>query len=159
MKSDETDRKFLIRAIEVAEEGISNGGGPFGAVIVKDGKIISESYNEVVNSTDPTAHAEILAIRNACRILESHDLTECTLYASCEPCPMCLGAIYWARINSVFYASDRKDAARAGFSDNFIYEELLAEPGIRKISFKTIPGITGDRVFNKWEKLENKKCY
>ena len=159
MKVDENDRKFLLRAIEIAEEGILKGGGPFGAVVAKNGEKVSESYNEVVNSCDPTAHAEILAIRKACRNLDTHDLSGCIIYSSCEPCPMCLGAIYWAGIKYVFYASDRQDAAGAGFSDELIYNELAKERGLRSINFVTINGITGDRVFKKWEDWENKKNY
>src|SRR5450759_1011222 len=124
----ENDKLFLLRAINIAAAGIKNGGGPFGAVITKEGKIISEAINNVVLTNDPTAHAEILAIRKAASVLKSHDLNKCTLYTSCEPCPMCLGAIYWAGIKKVVYACDRIDAERAGFSDNFIYEEISLDP-------------------------------
>ena len=117
----ETDKLFLLRAIEIAGKGIDKGGGPFGAVISNDGIIIAEAYNSVVLNNDPTAHAEILAIRKASATLKSHNLGECTLYSSCEPCPMCLGAIYWAGIKKVVYACDRVDAESAGFSDKLSF--------------------------------------
>lgn len=158
-KTEEHDRNFLKRAIELAEEGIKRGGGPFGAVIACDGKIISESFNEVVTSADPTAHAEILAIRKACKARGSHDLAGCVLYSSCEPCPMCLGSVYWAGIKKVFFASDRKAASLAGFGDDFIYEEIFKDPGERTINFSRIAGIEGDKVFEMWKRLENKKTY
>jgi guanine deaminase len=159
VKAEEDDRKLMIRAIRIAEDGIQKGGGPFGAVIARDGIVISESYNEVVNSSDPTAHAEILAIRRACRSLGTHDLSGCILYASCEPCPMCLGAIYWAGIRNVYYTSDRKSAAKAGFADDNIYREIMKEPDRRTISFRRIPGIDGDTVFEKWKRMDSKKTY
>lgn len=155
----ENDRKFLRRAIEVAENGIKNGGGPFGAVISIDGKIISEAFNQVVLTNDPTAHAEILAIRQASSVLETHDLSGCILYSSCEPCPMCLGAIYWAGIKKVVFACDRVDAAAAGFSDNLIYEEIMLDPVERKILFLRMHDAGGKEVFRRWDELENKIPY
>jgi len=154
-----TDRVFLNRAVDIAAEGIKKGGGPFGAVITREGKLISEAYNEVVYSSDPTAHAEILAIRKACDSLMSHDLSGCDLYASCEPCPMCLGAIYWSGISRVFYASERGDAADAGFGDELFYEELSKSPDKRKIAFCRIEDIDGSRVFKLWENYEKKIRY
>lgn len=153
------DKALLLRAVEMAWNGIDNGGGPFGAVIAKDGKIISESYNRVVLTCDPSAHAEILAIRQAAAVLRSYDLSECTLYASCEPCPMCLGAVYWAGIKKVVYACDRSDAAGAGFSDNLIYKEILLDPAAREVTFLRINDTGGEEVFRKWNKLENKTPY
>jgi guanine deaminase len=153
------DRSFLVRAIEIARDGLQNGGGPFGAVVTKNGKIISEAFNRVVLSNDPTAHAEIIAIRQAASLLKSHDLGECTLYSSCEPCPMCLGAIYWAGIKKVFYASDRLDAAKAGFSDNMIYEEIKVDPANRKIKFLRLTDAGEKEVFINWDELENKIPY
>jgi tRNA(Arg) A34 adenosine deaminase TadA len=153
------DKLFLLRAIEIASNGISDGGGPFGAVIVKDGKIIAESYNRVILNNDPTAHAEILAIRLASSVLQSHDLQECTLYTSCEPCPMCLGAIYWSGIKKVFYSCDRTDAEGAGFSDKIIYNEIMLDPSERKISFIRLTVSGGKEVFRKWDELENKVTY
>ena len=153
------DKIFLLRAIEIAITGIKNGGGPFGAVISKDGNIISESINQVVVTNDPTAHAEILAIRQAASVLKSHDLNGCILYTSCEPCPMCFGAIYWAGIKKVIYACDRSDAEAAGFSDKLIYEEILLDPSKRKISFLHITDAGGKEIFRKWDELENKIPY
>jgi guanine deaminase len=153
------DRKFLLRAIEIAGNNINDGGGPFGAVISKDGKIISEAGNRVVLTSDPTAHAEILTIRLAASALKSHDLSECILYTSCEPCPMCLGAIYWAGIKKVVYACDRADAEEAGFSDNMIYEEIMLEPSGRKITFIRLADAGGNEVFRKWDNFESKISY
>ena len=153
------DKFYLNRAIEIASNGINDGGGPFGAVIVKDNKIISEACNRVVLNNDPTAHAEILAIRQAASVLQSHDLKDCTLYTTCEPCPMCLGAIYWAGIKKIFYSCDRTDAEDAGFSDKLIYNEILLDPTKRKISFVQMTGLGGEEVFGKWNDLENKVAY
>jgi guanine deaminase len=153
------DKFFLHRAVEVAGKGIENGGGPFGALITKDGKILSEAFNRVVLDNDPTAHAEILAIRQTSGLLKSHNLSDCTLYTSCEPCPMCLGAIYWAGIKKVVYASDRYDAEEAGFSDKIIYNEIVLDPSQRKISFIRMTETEGKEVFRKWDELENKIPY
>src|ERR1035437_1256240 len=155
----ENDKIFLRRAIEIASNSINTGGGPFGAVIVKDGKIISEAYNRVVLNNDPTAHAEILAIREAFSVLKTHELYECTLYTSCEPCPMCLGAIYWSGIKKVLYSCDRTDAEDAGFSDKLIYNEIMLDPSKRKISFRRLNESEGKEVFKKWNQLENKIPY
>lgn len=157
MESD--DRAFLAKAVKNAIDGMENGGGPFGAVIVMNGKLISEAYNRVVNDHDPTAHAEILAIRQAAAKLKTHDLGECTLYTSCEPCPMCLGAIYWSGIKKVVYACDRHDASGAGFNDSLIYDELTLDPASRKISFIRFDDTSGCDVFKKWNSLENKIPY
>ena len=155
----ENDKFFLNRAIEIAQKGIMKGGGPFGTVIVKDNKIISEAFNRVVISNDPTAHAEILAIRQAASILQSRELDDCTLYSSCEPCPMCLGAIYWAGIKKVVYSCDRTDAEGAGFSDKLIYDEIKLEPSNRRISFIRLTDSGGKEVFRKWDEQENKVIY
>jgi guanine deaminase len=155
----ENDKKHLKRAVEIALNGIKNEGGPFGAVITLSDKIISEAYNKVVLSHDPTAHAEVLAIRQAALVLKTHNLDKCILYTSCEPCPMCLGAIYWAGIKKVFYACDRSDAEKAGFNDSFIYEEISLDPENRKISFIRIDDAGGREVFRSWEKLEDKISY
>jgi guanine deaminase len=155
----ENDKIFLLRSIELASEGIEENGGPFGAVIVKGAQIISEAFNKVVITNDPTAHAEILAIRQAAALLNSHDLSECTLYTSCEPCPMCLGAIYWAGIKRVVYACTRNDAEEAGFSDKLIYEEIVLDPDKRKISFSRLTGTGAEEVFRKWDSMENKISY
>jgi len=155
----ENDRKYLLRAVEIAENGIKNGGGPFGAVLTKDCKILAEAYNKVVLTSDPTAHAEINVIRQAAEKLKTHDLSECTLYSSCEPCPMCLGAIYWAGIKKVVYASDRADAEEAGFSDKLIYEEILLDPENRKLTFLRMKDTGVEAVFRKWDELEDKIRY
>jgi tRNA(Arg) A34 adenosine deaminase TadA len=153
------DKLFLLRAIEIATEGIYNGGGPFGAVITKGSKIISEAFNRVVLDNDPTAHAEIIAIRQASSVLHSHELDDCTLYSSCEPCPMCLGAIYWSGIMKVVYSCDRTDAEQAGFSDKLIYNEIILDTSKRKISFIRLNDSGGKEVFKKWDKLEDKISY
>jgi len=153
------DRSLLKKAIEIAEKGISKGSGPFGAVVTKNGEILASANNMVVLSHDPTAHAEVLAIRKASEILKSHNLSGCVIYTSCEPCPMCLGAIYWAGIKKVVYASDRTDAATAGFSDNFIYCEMTLDPAKRKISFIHLPDAGGEKVFKKWDEFEDKITY
>ena len=156
---DDEDIKLVDRAVALAEEGLRHGGGPFGAVICRGDKIISESYNQVVNTGDPTAHAEIIAIRKASEIIGTHDLSDCILYSSCEPCPMCLGAIYWSGIKTVFYSSKREDAASAGFNDAYIYEEIEKEPDQRNLRFIRVKGIDSNRVFRTWDDLEEKKTY
>jgi tRNA(Arg) A34 adenosine deaminase TadA len=153
------DKIFLLRAIEIASEGILNGNGPFGAVIVRDGKILSESSNRVVLNNDPTAHAEILVIRQASSVLQNFELKDCILYSSCEPCPMCLGAIYWSGIRKVVYSSDRTDAEAAGFSDKLIYNEIMLEPSERMIPFIRLYEEGGREVFRKWDELANKITY
>lgn len=155
----ENDKFFLQRAIEIAKIGISSGGGPFGAVIVKDDKIISEAFNMVTLNNDPTAHAEILAIRHAASVLKSYELDDCTLYSSCEPCPMCLGAIYWSGIKKVVYGCNRADAESAGFSDKLIYDEIMLDPSKRKILFIRMTDTGGKEVFRKWDEFEDKISY
>jgi guanine deaminase len=150
---------LLSRAIVLAKNSIKEGGGPFGAVIARDGKIVSEANNLVVSSHDPTAHAEVLAIRKASSFLKSHDLSDCVIYTSCEPCPMCLGAIYWAGIKRVVYAADRKDAATAGFSDSLIYDEITLNPSERKVTFIQISDAGGKDVFKEWDEYEGKIPY
>jgi tRNA(Arg) A34 adenosine deaminase TadA len=153
------DLIFLGKAISIAIRGIDEGGGPFGAVIVRENEIIAGSYNRVVLDNDPTAHAEINVIREASSILRTFDLSDCTLYTSCEPCPMCLGAIYWAGIQKVVYAYDRLDAAAAGFSDKFIYDEMMLDPVSRHIHFIHIPDCSGGEPFEKWNNHEGKIPY
>jgi guanine deaminase len=158
MTSDE--KKFLERAIQLSDEGMQNGrGGPFGCVIVKDGKIIGEGCNQVTMSNDPTAHAEVVAIRNACSFLNSFQLTDCDVYASCEPCPMCLGAIYWARPRRVIYANTKDDAAAIDFDDQFIYEEIEKQDAARKIPFEHYPLPSAMKVFEEWKRKGNKIVY
>ncbi|MES1218271.1 MAG: nucleoside deaminase [Bacteroidota bacterium] len=152
--------KFLERAIELAKKGMTESkGGPFGCVIVRSGEIIAEGYNEVTSNNDPTAHAEIVAIRKACTSLNTWQLTDCEVYASCEPCPMCLGAIYWARVNSVVYASTRHDAAAINFDDDFIYKEINNKMNERKISFIHYPHPKAKEVFDAWKTIESKLKY
>ena len=124
MKITEQDREFMREAIRLASESVRQGGGPFGAVVVKDGKIIAGSSNSVTIDNDPTAHAEVNTIRKACQQLGTFDLSGCSIYTSCEPCPMCLGAIYWAHLDRIYYGNTRKDARDIDFADDFIYEEL-----------------------------------
>jgi tRNA(Arg) A34 adenosine deaminase TadA len=150
MKKDHS--YFLKRAIQLAEEGMDKGqGGPFGAVVVKDGEIIAEANNKVTASNDPTAHAEVVAIRRACEKLQDFQLENCILYTSCEPCPMCLGAIYWARPKKVYYALTREDAAKIGFDDQFIYDEIALKMDDRKVPFENLMREEGLPVFQKWE--------
>lgn len=150
----------MRRAIELAKYGMNNNsGGPFGAVVVKDGEIIAEGYNRVTSDNDPTAHAEIDAIRKACHELSSFQLEGCVIYTSCEPCPMCLGAIYWARPDKVYYACDRQDAAQIQFDDHFIYDELELNIADRKINFSQILREEGLRVFEEWKEKEDKTEY
>lgn len=153
------DRKLLRRAIEIAADGIEKGGGPFGALIIKEGTIIAESFNRVVIDSDPTAHAEIMAIRKASELLGSHDLSGCIIYSSCEPCPMCLGAIYWSGIKRVVYASGRKDAASVGFNDEHIYNEFSLDPALRQVSFVCLDDPAAAELFRKWDNYEAKTRY
>jgi Cytosine/adenosine deaminases len=153
------DLSLLQRAIALAKRSIKNGGGPFGAIIAREGKILAEANNMVVSSHDPTAHAEVLAIRKASAALKSHDLSDCVIYASCEPCPMCLGAIYWSGIKRVIYAADRKDAAAAGFNDSLIYDEIIVSPSERKVAFIHLTDAGGKDVFKDWDEYEGKITY
>jgi len=154
------EQKFLERAIELSREGMQSGkGGPFGCVIVKGEKIIGEGHNQVATTNDPTAHAEVVAIRNACKNLNSFQLTDCDVYASCEPCPMCLGAIYWARPRRVIYANTKKDAAAINFDDQFIYDEIEKPDDERTIVFIHYPSESALEVFKEWKQMENKVVY
>ena len=156
----ERDRYFMQKAIELAENGMnSNSGGPFGAVIVKNDRIIAEGYNKVSSENDPTAHAEIVAIREACKKLNSFQLDDCIIYTSCEPCPMCLGAIYWARPKKVFYACNREDAAQIDFDDQFIYDEFEKKMEDRHIIFSKLMREDALQTLNKWKTKENKTKY
>jgi len=156
----EQDEQFMQRAIALAQQGIDAGaGGPFGAVIVKGDEVIGEGYNQVTSTNDPTAHAEVVAIRNACRNLNSFQLDGCVLYTSCEPCPMCLGAIYWARPLRVFYAATREDAAKIGFDDQFIYEEIEKNFEHRRMKLVNVLRDEGLRVFENWTNKTDKTKY
>ncbi len=151
---------FLLRAVELARQGMESlQGGPFGCVIVKINEIVGEGCNQVTTLNDPTAHAEIVAIRNACKTLNTFQLTECDIYTSCEPCPMCLGAIYWARPRRVIYANTKKQAAAINFDDEYIYNEIEKTPQKREIPFIHMPNPEAERVFEAWEKMGIKKVY
>lgn len=149
----------MKRATELAKKNVEKGGGPFGAVIVKDARIISEASNLVTLENDPTAHAEIVAIRLAAEKLGTHELSDCTLYATCEPCPMCLGAIYWARIPKVYYAADRLDAAAAGFDDSYIYEEIEKPLEERNIPMIKLADPAAQELFQIWNDKTDKETY
>ncbi|MFI5185264.1 MAG: nucleoside deaminase [Chitinophagales bacterium] len=158
--AEENETKFLERAIELSRKGMQQGnGGPFGCVIVKDGEIIGEGYNMVITTNDPTAHAEIVAIRQACQKLNSFQLNDCVIYSSCEPCPMCLGAIYWARPRRIIFANTRFDAASIQFDDDFIYKEIDTSLLQRQIPFIHHPHPMAKEVFEDWKKMEGKKVY
>jgi guanine deaminase len=154
------DEKFMLRAIELARSGMEmNAGGPFGCVIVKNGTVIGEGWNSVTSTNDPTSHAEIVAIRNACKELNSFQLTDCEIYTSCEPCPMCLGAIYWARPKTVYFASNHKDAAEAGFDDQFIYQQIDLRPEHRSIPFVQLASDQAKLLFEVWKQKVDKTDY
>ena len=152
--------EFMWEAIRLSIQNIRDGrGGPFACVVVKDGKIIARGTNMVTSSNDPTAHAEVVAIRNACKELKSFQLTGCEIYTSCEPCPMCLGAIYWARPDKIFYANERGDAAKIGFDDEFLYEELTTKLSARKIPTKQLMREEAIAAFHEWEQKQDKIQY
>ena len=148
---DQSASGFLKEAIRLAVENVESGnGGPFGAVVVKDGKIIARGMNQVTHTNDPTAHAEIIAIREACAVLNSFQLTGCEIYSSCEPCPMCLGAIYWARPDKLYYAGSKEDAASMHFDDQFIYEEMALPVEQRKLFTRQMMREEAGEAFQKW---------
>jgi len=150
----------MQEAIKLAESGIRNNlGGPFGCVIVKGDQIIGKGNNQVTSSNDPTAHAEVVAIRDACRNLQSFQLEGCEVYTSCEPCPMCLGALYWARPKVIYFAGTRNDAADAGFDDSMIYEEINCDLNNRKIPIKSIGRDGALKVFETWKSNPDKTEY
>lgn len=156
----EKDRYFLEKAVALSAKGMLGGkGGPFGCVIVKDGEIVGEGFNQVTSTNDPTAHAEVVAIREACRRLQTFQLDGCIVYTSCEPCPMCLGAIYWARPDKVIFANTKEDAAAIAFDDHFIYEQISAKPGEREIPFIQASLPSALKVFEEWSRLPGKKEY
>ena len=154
------EKKFMEEAIKMAQNGIRNNeGGPFGAVVVKNGEIIGRGNNRVTSTNDPSAHAEVVAIRDACNKLGSFQLEGCDIYTSCEPCPMCLGAIYWARPDKVYFGCTKKDAAEIDFDDDFIYRELDLPLDKRKIEFTQIMEEDAKRVFQEWENKNDKISY
>lgn len=153
-------QKFMKRAIELSQRNMQTGiGGPFGAVIVKDQVIVGEGWNKVTSNNDPTAHAEVEAIRTACQSLKTFDLSGCEIYTSCEPCPMCLSAIYWARIGKIYYANTKKDAAQIQFDDDFIYQEIPKPLSQRKIPMQQIAREDALVVFKEWANKQDKIRY
>src|ERR1022692_4890062 len=154
------DSPFMARAIQLSIDNVRSGrGGPFGAVVVKDGKIVAEGTNQVTSSCDPTAHAEVLAIREACRNPGVFDLEGCEIYTSCEPCPMCLGAIYWARLSRVYFANADADASKIGFDDSLIYRELAQPHSQRKIPMIQMMSEEALAAFRAWESNPNTIAY
>ena len=149
--------KFMLRAIELSIENVQKGiGGPFGTVIVKDSNIIAEGSNLVTATNDPTAHAEMVAIRNACKKLNSFQLDDCKLYPSCEPCPMCFGAIYWARPKAIYFANTKDDATAIGFDDSFIYQQLMLDYAQRKIPMQQLMHEQAMQAFSLWKEKKDK---
>lgn len=154
------EQKLMKLAVALSRKGMKlRKGGPFGAVIVKNGKIVGEGYNQVTSTNDPTAHAEVVAIRNACKTLNTFSLEDCEIYCSCEPCPMCLSAIYWARIGKIYFANTKNDAAAIGFDDAFIYHEFEKKPEERSIPALKIEEPDAAKVFEEWKNLSEKVPY
>lgn len=150
----------MKRAIALSLQGMQDrDGGPFGAVIVKDGEIIAEGNNQVTSQNDPTMHAEVVAIRCACEKLGTFDLTGCVLYTNCEPCPMCVGAVYWSHLDAVYYANTKEDAATIGFDDQFIYEELALDKAQRQLPMEQLLHDEAMEAFHAWEQKEDKIAY
>lgn len=152
-------RELMARAIRLAEESVKLGGGPFGAVIARDGKIVAEASNRVTLDCDPTAHAEVSAIRKAAKVLGTFDLNGCEIFTSCEPCPMCLGAIYWANLDKIYFANNRKDAADIGFDDDFIYKEIEVTPEKRQKPSEILMREEALKAFDMWREKEDKTEY
>ncbi|MBO5850319.1 MAG: nucleoside deaminase [Paludibacteraceae bacterium] len=153
------EEKFMLQAIKVSIKNLEKGGGPFGAVIVKDGKVVALGMNRVTCNNDPTAHAEVMAIRKAAKKLKTFNLSGCEIYTSCEPCPMCLGAIYWARIDRIYYGNTKEDAAKIGFDDSFIYQELELDKGKRKVQMLQFLPEQAKETFVRWVEKEDKVEY
>ncbi|MBL0018731.1 MAG: nucleoside deaminase [Bacteroidia bacterium] len=152
--------KWMQAAVDLSIAGVTSGeGGPFGAIVVKDGQIVGRGNNRVTTTNDPTAHAEVVAIRDACKNLGTFQLIGCTVYTSCEPCPMCLGAIYWARPDRVFFACTKADAAASGFDDQFIYDEIEKEFGERKIQFEQVGQSLAIKAFEIWDAKSDRIDY
>ena len=159
-KTMNTHEHFMKAAINLAQNGMDcNCGGPFGAVVVKDNKIIAEGSNSVTSTNDPTAHAEVVAIREACKSLNTFQLDGCVIYTSCEPCPMCLGAIYWARPDKVYFGATKEDAAEVNFDDHFIYDEIELNFNKRHIPFENLMRKDANAVFEAWLNKEDKTAY
>jgi tRNA(Arg) A34 adenosine deaminase TadA len=155
-----TDKELLTRAVQLAADYSKSGdNGPFGAVIARDGEIIAEGWNRVVEENDPTAHAEMIALREACQKSGTYNLEGCTLYASCEPCPMCLAAAYWAHLDAVYYASTKEDATAAGFDDDHIYREISQPPKDRNMKMVHLPVEEAKAIFKQWVENSDKRVY
>ena len=154
-----TKEELMRRAFALSENSVKCGGGPFGAVIAKDGEIIAEATNTVTIDNDPTAHAEVNCIRKAARQLNTYNLEGCEIYTSCEPCPMCLGSIYWAHLDRIYYGTNREDAAKIGFDDNFIYEEIAVHPHERTRPMEPMLPEEALRAFELWEEKSDKTEY
>ena len=154
-----TNDQLMREAIRLSRENVANGGGPFGAVIARDGEIIATGVNRVTAENDPTAHAEVSAIRRAAQVLGTFNLSGCEIFTSCEPCPMCLGAIYWARLDRMYYANDKKDAAEIGFDDSFIYDEFALAPSARSLPSERMLPDEAIRAFELWRDQEDKTPY
>lgn len=154
-----TPKELMRTAIRLSEENVKNGGGPFGAVIARDGQIVATGVNRVTSDCDPTAHAEVSAIRTAAAKLGTFDLSGCEIYTSCEPCPMCLGAIYWAHLDRIYYGNDKNDAAKIGFDDAFIYKELELAPADRKVKLQELLPNEAIRAFEAWSEKSDKVNY
>lgn len=154
-----TKEELMRTAIRLSEQNVAAGGGPFGAVIARDGRIVATGTNRVTPDCDPTAHAEVSAIRAAAKKLGTFDLSGCEIYTSCEPCPMCLGAIYWARLDRMYYGNDKHDAARIGFDDAFIYEEISLKPADRKLKSAVLLSDEAIKAFETWETKSDKVEY
>src|SRR6187549_4057131 len=154
------EEKFMQEAIALSQSGMANNeGGPFGCIVVRGDEIVGRGNNKVTSTNDPTAHAEVTAIRDACKNLGTFQLDDCEIYTSCEPCPMCLGAIYWARPKVVYYANNRQDAADIGFDDSMIYDEMAAAIEQRKIPIQSLSRDEAIKVFNAWKDKEDKTAY
>ena len=154
-----TNKELMRCAIELSKQSVRNGGGPFGAVIARNGEIIAEGSNCVTIDCDPTAHAEVSTIRKACKALKTFDLSGCEIFTSCEPCPMCFGAIYWAHLDKIYMGNDRKDAAKIGFDDDFIYEEIALKPEDRKKPSEVLLREEALEAFKMWDEKEDKTEY
>ncbi|TWI89110.1 nucleoside deaminase [Chitinophaga japonensis] len=156
----ERERRFMQMAVELSRKGMENGdGGPFGSVVVKGEEVVGKGWNQVLLLNDPTAHAEVVAIRDACRHLGTFQLHDCEIYTSCEPCPMCLGAIYWARPQRVYFANTKEDAAAIAFDDSFIYQEIDVPHSSKKIPFISFPDAGALQVFREWKDKGDKTLY
>ena len=157
---NDPDRYFMLEAIKLSQIGMDhNEGGPFGSVVVRNGEIVGQGHNRVTSTNDPTAHAEVVAIRDACARLQTYELPDCDVYTSCEPCPMCLSALYWARIKNIYFACTRKDAALIGFDDDFIYKEIPKDFNQRAIPIGQFMREDAFEIFKKWMNKSDKIDY